>query len=272
MNKRHIVILSLGGIVIVAMLLILIFVPAPSEVPRTTENNEPEIETELVEIADGVVVELPKGINPEDIKLEEVREEGIRIPDLAREVNIPDVFPDDAKKVMAKNIANAITTIEADPTSFGAWLALGNLRKQIADYEGAIEVYEYLNAVAPENDVAHYNAASTYHLNLQEFEKAEDNFEKAITNNVTYVLAYMGYHDLYKFSYKQDTNRAVEVLEEGIRQTDDPNLYLALGVYYIDHNMEKEAKEALESAKKEALKDPAMNQLVSQADVLLSEL
>lgn len=252
MTKGKIAVLVFGGIVIIVLLVVLIVFPAPQEKNTGTDvATTTATSTKTIDVGDGVSLEVPEGITIEKVPASEGT--SIERPSLDRPVTIPDYFPEDAAKNAATKIAEAIALIEEDPTSFDHWLQLAVLRYQIEDYEGAIEIYDYLNIVNPENDVAFMNLGNLYHLQLRDFEKAEKNLRQAITNNSTNVLAYTSLYELYRDSYKTDTDLAEQTLLEGLSvMPDELNLLLALGDYYKRQDRIKEAIDVLKRAEAKA--------------------
>lgn len=249
MTKGKITILILGGLIIIALLYALIFIPTPSEIKTTETATTTATSTQAVDIGDGNLIEVPEGMTVTPIP----SEEAIAQPDLTRPVSVPDFFPEDAAKNVATKIADAIVEVESDPTSFDAWLRLALLRQQIEDFEGTIEIYDYLNVVFPDNFITFLNLGNLYHLRIRDFEKAELNMRKSIEKNSTNPLAYISLHELYRDSYKRETTLAEDILLEGLSVIEEElNLLIALGEYYERQDRVEDAIEVLERAKKEA--------------------
>lgn len=238
MQKNQIIILLVGLIVIVILGLLYVFGPESSLDTVRDDSHKPE--TELVELPNGMTIEVPKDatVNP----LGEI--EGIDPPSLDRPIDIPAIFEGEAKIIMATRIADAVSALENDDTLLENWIRLANLRNQIQDHEGAAEIYEYLNIVSPENFLSPLNLGTLYHLHLKEFEKSEANFLKAIELNSTNEFAYVGLHELYRYSFKIDTSLAEDILLEGISVlSDTTNLRLTLAGYYEDQDELGKAEE-----------------------------
>lgn len=177
---------------------------------------------------------------------------GQDVPDLNREVVIPDYYPSEAANILRSKIEKMVEAVKAENT-FGNWLDLGNVRGQIDDYEGAREIYEYLNTVVPTNSLSFTNLGSLYHLQLRDFQKSEESFRQAITNDPTKVIPYINFHELYKFSYKQDTALAPDILKEGlVNLPNHIDLLTLLGAYYRDTDDIESARKYFGLAQKQA--------------------
>ena len=159
----------------------------------------------------------------------------IPVPSLERPIVFSVAFPDEAQKIMRDKIAQTSEALKVDKTYFNDWLNLGIYRKQIGDYEGARQAWDYASALQPNNNISFYNLGVLYHYYLKDFPKAESNFLTSIKKNPSYPQTYGELHDLYQFSYKQDTTAAIDILKQGLKAADhNINLLVKLAVYYRD--------------------------------------
>lgn len=157
-------------------------------------------------------------------------------PSLERPLTFPDNFPAEARAAVETNIATLKADLATDPDNTSAWLDLAIQYKAIDDFEGAIEIWKYL-AEGKGNQIAYYNLGNTYHLYLKDFANSEKYYRKAIDLSPSTSLNYIGLHELYRYSYKQDSNLAVEVLNEGMENTDNRgkvDLYVTLAAYHLE--------------------------------------
>jgi tetratricopeptide (TPR) repeat protein len=127
---------------------------------------------------------------------------------------------------------------------FNGWLDLALQYKAAGDIKAAERVWLFLTDAATTQSISAHNLGTLYHLELKEYEKAEKFFYEALRREPNQVVNYLSFHELYRYSYKQDTSRAVDVLLEGIKATGNPDLYLALGTYYRDTR--RDTKKAIE--------------------------
>ncbi|MEK7628600.1 MAG: hypothetical protein AAB421_04275 [Patescibacteria group bacterium] len=161
-------------------------------------------------------------------------------PKVPRKLVFPDYMQKDARKKVTDNINKLADAIHANPEEVSSWLDLALQYKVIDDFEGARETWEYLVAAAPKNAVSIYNLGYLYHFSLKDFPKAEEYFKKAIEIDPVQELYYMALHELYRYSYKQNTTLAVDTLLAGIKQSPKSiNLPLALAAYYRDDKKDK---------------------------------
>ena len=63
---------------------------------------------------------------------------------------------------------------------------------------------------------------------------AEQNLRLSLVKDPRYPQVYQELHDLYRYSYKQETGGAIEILKEGIKATGNINFVIALAKYYRD--------------------------------------
>lgn len=126
-----------------------------------------------------------------------------------------------------------VDEIEADEENEDLWLVLGNLRKGMGDFEGAIEAWEYVLVLEPNHIVAPNNLGNLYHFELKKYPEAEQAFRKAIENDPGYLLSYQNLFDLYRYSYQTDTDKAEHILKEGIEQNPETiELRILLAEWY----------------------------------------
>lgn len=193
---------------------------------------------------------------------------------LDREIKFPENFPEDARSIITEKIQGFRTSLEANPADYPAWLDLAIQYKTLEDYEGAREVWEYINIAAPAQTVSFLNLGDLYTGYLKDYEKAEENYLQAIKNSPDQGIAYIGLSELYRYSYKTDTNAAEDILKRGIEAIPSPNnvdVIIALASYYKAEGRKAEALEqynaAIEAAK--ALNNPSLEQqLKTEASAL----
>lgn len=195
----------------------------------------------------------------------------ISLPELNRPLEFPQDFPDDARDIVIDKITKLNEELALDPTSFENWLALAIQRKFINDFEGARDIWEYLNITLPDNSISFHNLGDLYHFYLKDFPKSEENFRKAIENNPKHSY-YINLHELYKYSYKQDTTLAVDIILEGLEiNPNNTDLLVTLAVYYKEKDDTENAIKYYQQTRDEAQK--ANNtQLVELLDEELNAL
>jgi len=153
---------------------------------------------------------------------------------LERNIEFPDDFSEEARTFAAQNIKNAKEMIAANPKNAEPWLDLAISYKTIGDLDGAILIWQYLEKEA-QNPVAIQNLANTYHLDLKKYEESEQYYLKSLALEPKNTSSYVGLHELYRYSYKQDTTNAVDILTKGLEYVDDNGkmaIYFAFAGYY----------------------------------------
>jgi tetratricopeptide (TPR) repeat protein len=165
------------------------------------------------------------------------------IPDLSRPIIITADLSEDAKQMARKNIEDSITELKMDYTLFNSWMKLGVLRKMIGDYEGAKEAWEFAGMLAPKNAVSFNNLGELYWHYFFDFQKAENNFLRAIRNDPKKVFIYINLSELYRFSYKEKFDQADDILLAGLdNNPGNLNLLKTLANYYSDTDNKNEAR------------------------------
>ena len=156
-------------------------------------------------------------------------------PSLDRELVYPDTLPEEVRQIVAQNIATLKGIIEGNPAAVSAWLDLAIQYKTIEDYDGAIQIWKYLAAKYPSDTAVLYNLGNTYHFFLKDYRNSERYYKKAIARSPLLAMNYVGLHELYRYSYKQDTTAAADILMTALEQVKGDeriDIYLQLGSYY----------------------------------------
>lgn len=176
------------------------------------------------------------------------------------------------KVLYQQKISDLQTALTKDSKNFSNWIDIGILYKQIGDYQGAIEAWNYASALSPKNTVSYGNLGDLYQYYIKDYLKAESQFKQAVANDPKYIPSYLHLADLYTNSYQTSTNKGELVLKDGLaKNPGDIMLSLALGAYYKSRGNTESAKtiynEVLTKAK------TAKNQnLIDQVTALLNEL
>ena len=193
-------------------------------------------------------------------------------PSTERSLNFPASFPQEARTILENQVKTLREHIVANPQDATPWLDLAIQYKTIEDYEGAKEVWEYLDAAYPQDSIAAHNLGNLYHLFLKDYPKAEMYYREAIKRNPRQTLHYVGLHELYRYSYKQDTAAVVEVLEDGLSLMPDAiDLMATFGGYYREKGDKLNAVKYFTQARDEA-KKRGNTALASQFDNELATL
>lgn len=151
-----------------------------------------------------------------DLKIEQVPiSSNVKVPNLDREVVFPSNFNMDARTIMATKIAEVITQLKSNSSNFDGWMTLGIYRKQINDYEGAIEAWNYAGVLAPKSPLPFIDLADIYGYYIKNIALAEINYLKTISNDPTEPNWYVRASNFYR-EVENDLPKAKAILEKGL--------------------------------------------------------
>ena len=128
--------------------------------------------------------------------------------------------------------------LDANPMGSGGvddWIAVGVIKKFFNDYGGARDAWEYAGVLYPNNALSFANLANLYAFYLNDNEKAELNFARAINNDPYQSSYYLGLADFYKTVYTAKKSEAPGVILQGMGVIKDINLPLYLAFFYRDN-------------------------------------
>jgi len=169
----------------------------------------------------------------ERVPIEEIPTVTIPTPSLDSPIVFYNDFPPEAEELIIKNIETLRSELKENHDLFSSWLSLGILWKQVGDYDRAREVWEYTSAIRPSNNISFLNLGDLYHFYLKDFSKSEESFRTAIANDPTYIQAYTMLHELYRYSYRQNTTLAVDILNDALIQSpNNVNIFSTFALYY----------------------------------------
>lgn len=154
------------------------------------------------------------------------------IPSLDRPITFPASFPEQAKKIMSDKMAATTAALRKDAQRYDDWLNLAIFRKQIDDFEGARQIWEFLAATNPDKPIPFANLANLYAFDLKNPALAEENFIKALAKGPKEMFVWRQAYEFYRF-VKKDDSKAKDMLQKGIAQTNSPDLK-----YLLDHYSE----------------------------------
>lgn len=136
-------------------------------------------------------------------------------PNLDKEIVFDGGMTEEVKSILFEKIKTTIVKLKADNKYVDGWIDLGLYRKAIGDYDGAREVWEYAVSISPSNGLPNRNLGDLYGYYLQDAQKAEENFLKAIKKDPEQIEYYFKIVEFYRDIVK-DTTRARKVVEKGI--------------------------------------------------------
>ena len=197
---------------------------------------------------------------PQDIKDIVIENNIIKInlavPNLSKQIIFyNNDLPEDAKILLREKITKLRNNLKENNDLFLDWLSLGVNYKIAGDYESARDAWEYASVIRPSSSVSFSNLGDLYHYYLKDFPKAEKNFLQAIENDKQKTDVYIALHELYKYSYKQNTTLVTDVLFEGLKEEPkNTNLLIILAAYFKEIEDIANAKKYYTQARDEAQK------------------
>lgn len=183
---------------------------------------------------------------------------------IAKPIVINATITDAQKQEIIKQIDEIKKQITVNYDSDTPWLMLGNYRKSLKDYNGAIEAWNFLITIRPKGYLAFHNLGSLYGFELHNYTKSEENFLKAIQNESKNIDAYSQLVTIYEAAKTPEKIEAL--LLGGIKSNpNDASLKIMLGQYYAKIGNKTAAIKYLE----EALKiSPANTEVQTEIDAL----
>jgi|SRR3989338_3892426 len=136
-----------------------------------------------------------------------------QMPDLSR------VIPKNASNENVEQIKFIIQALKDNNDYFQGWLQLGILRKNVGDWDGALEAWKFTAVIRPDNSIAYLNLGDLYGYYFHDNQKAEENLLKAIEVEPVNIYGYFKTYEFYT-----DTNqpeKARQIIKQGI--TANPN-------------------------------------------------
>lgn len=168
-----------------------------------------------------------------------------RAPSLDAELSISADLPEDVRTLVVASVEKLKSELREDSTKVAAWLDLAIRYKTAGDFDGAVEIWEYLAAQYPTDPVPPHNLGEYYFHTVKDYPRAEQQYLTAITIAPEFSINYLDLHDMYRYVYKQDTTAAADILKEALIKIDGSqsiDVLLALARYY-------ESKGDIESAR-----------------------
>lgn len=158
-----------------------------------------------------------------------------RAPSLTTTITYTAQLDERTKGLIGDKITSLRKSLFEDPTDIATWLDLALQYKAAGDFAQAEAVWLYLNEAAPGQTISFHNLGNLYHFELKDFPESEMMYREAIQKAPTLALHYIGLYELYKYSYKQNTNAGADILLEAIKAIpDSPDLLSALARHYQD--------------------------------------
>jgi tetratricopeptide (TPR) repeat protein len=129
---------------------------------------------------------------------------------------IHEQVPVEKLEEIQKELAKTRLVLQENADNFDAWMYIAQTKKFFNNYEGARDAWEYAIFVEPEFGVAYFNLANLYGFYLEDEEKAEIYFTKAIQYDKGVPYPYIGAVEYYKG--RGMIEKARGILEQGLKE------------------------------------------------------
>jgi len=153
-------------------------------------------------------------INPVD------NEDNIPVPNLDREIVFSADILAEKQDKLRQTIEEISSELKKDSNLVDNWIELGVYRKNIGDYDGAIEAWNYALVLQPKSSITFNNLGDLYGYYLKDSIKAEQNFLKAIENAPKDIYLYFKISEFY-IDVLGDADKARAIVQQGIDE--NPN-------------------------------------------------
>ena len=185
------------------------FRPEPDEGGSVKNTNEAPKE---IEVGNGISIEAEGDVS--GMVVEKIE---LKIPDLSRPIKISGSLniTEKNRQEYVLQIQEISSTLKGNYDYLQGWLQLGILRKQIGDYEGAIEAWDFAGVLRPNNATSFLNLADLYAFYIKDRIKAEGSFLKAVSADPQNGFAYFQFAGFYR-DILQNVAKAKEILRQGI--------------------------------------------------------
>lgn len=166
--------------------------------------------------------------------------------------DLPDEKLAEYKNRMSDAKANA--TAPGGEINFRSYMEAGSVKKGVGDYEGARDIWEFVNSVRPKNSVSFANLGDLYANFLNNNEKAEANYLKAIENDPSDPSYVRSLLELYQYRLPSRLGFQESLFKNAAEKNEsNPEFWLILANYY---ELAKNYDKAIESWKEVASIDP----------------
>lgn len=155
---------------------------------------------------------------------------------------IPEKYAADpaTKAVIEGKIAATKAMYAEKPDIWETWIAIGNLRAILEDFDGAIDAYKQSVALQENNILGYRNIAEMYIQHIRDYEKAADYYRLAIENQDNAPELYVALAFVY-YKHLGNNEEAEKTYIRGLQRTQfDPEVMTSMIQFYKDTgNIEK---------------------------------
>lgn len=176
-------------------------------------------------------------------------------------VKIKADLPQDLIDDYLTRLEKAEKSVRENPTNLEAWLAVGFVKKQLGDFEGAEEAWLKATYFIPNVGAPYANLGDLYTNFLKDYQKAKWAYEKGIEYAPQYTSFWQELANLYRYCLIADKNfpcllrqhsqslnpKIEEIILQGLEKNpDNPDFLGYLASYFRDVRQNKKAIEYYE--------------------------
>lgn len=174
--------------------------------------------------------------------------------------DIPEEKLKDYRDRMASARANH--TSPDEDIDFNAYMSAASVKKGVGDYEGARDIWEYVNSVRPKNSISFGNLGDLYANFLKNLPKSESNYLRAIENDPTDPGYARGLLELYEYQMQSKLGFSEDLFKGAAEKNPDKADFSLLLAHYYE--LSKDYEKAIATWEKLAKIDSSQRQLVDR--------
>lgn len=154
-------------------------------------------------------------------------------------ISIPEGKDEATRAVMQVKIDNTKAMYDEKPDIWETWIAIGNLKVVLEDYEGAVDAYRQSIVLQDNNILGYRNIAEVYKNNLKDYVSAKEYYRLALELAPGDPEIYIALALVEEYQLK-DLLSAEETYLNGLRNTNDNfEILNRLLLFYNRNNPEK---------------------------------
>lgn len=210
----------------------------------------------------GYLLLVKKGSEPED-----QIEKFFTLDKIVR-TDLPEVKLAEYQERMAAAKVNR--AMSEDGFNFRAFMEAGSIKKGVGDWEGARDIWEYVNVKRPKNSVSFANLGDLYANFLKDPIKAEQNFLKAIENDPSDPGYVRNLLELYEYQMPNKLGFSEQVFTKAIEKNPDKAEFWLLLAHFEE--LAKNYDKAIEAWEKVKTLEPSHKEVADREMKRIEEL
>lgn len=207
-------------------------------------------------------------IKKESSPTQEARIEQFFTLDKIVRTDLPEVkLAEYRERMVAAKVNRAMSE---DGFNFRSFMEAGSIKKGVGDWEGAREIWEYVNVKRPKNSVSFANLGDLYANFLKDPVKAEQNYLKAIENDPSDPGYVRNLLELYEYQMPNKLGFSEQIFTEAIEKNPDKADFWLLLAHYEE--LAKNYDKAIEAWEKVKALEPSHKEVADREIKRIEEL